>query len=720
MQPADGSTVLGDFADSSFTQYGVTSTFFRRNGKYFVRTDGPDGALRDYEIAYTFGADPLQQYLVRFPGGRFQALGIAWDTRPRSEGGQRWFHLYPGQAIAHDDELHWTGLNQNWNFMCAECHSTHVKKNYLLEEDRYETTWAEIDVSCDACHGPGSAHVAWAEAAARGAAPEDDPDMGLRVRFGDDASWIFDRDAAIARRSRPRSSNAEIETCGRCHARRATQSEEYLHGRPLMDTHRPALLDETLYHTDGQILDEVYVYGSFLQSRMHAKGVSCSDCHDPHSLKLQAEGNALCGRCHQPARYDVHDHHFHEPGTAAARCVACHMPARTYMVVDPRHDHSFRVPRPDLSVELGTPNACTVCHADRSLEWAAEAVVNWYGPNRSAAAHFGEALYAGRRGLPHAERALAQLAEDAAQPPIVRATALRLLRTRLGAGSVETVERALRDEDPLVRLAALEALEALEPRARLGVARPLLRDPVRAVRLQAVSTLLTVPANVWDPRDRAVLADAVAEYREAQRANADRPDAHLNLGLLHTQFGELEQARAAYEKALGLDPRFLPAYANLADLYRMLGRDEEGERWLRQGLEIAPDRADVHHALGLLLVRQRRMPEALEALRRAAELDAQGSHYAYVYALALHEVGRREEALAVLEQAHERRPGDREPLLALATIRRDQGDLSAALGYARKLVELSPGDPGAQSLIEQLEAARQARSLDPGLGADLQ
>jgi predicted CXXCH cytochrome family protein len=350
MQPADGKTVLGNFNTATFTKDGVTSTFFTRDGRYFVRTDGPDGALHEYRIAYTFGVEPLQQYLIEFPRGRYQALSIAWDSRPAAAGGQRWFHLYPGEKIHHGDVLHWTGLLQNWNYMCADCHSTNLQKNYRLAEDRFDTTWTDVNVSCEACHGPGSRHVAWAQPGARDRSIGD-PLRGLVVSLQDTPGnrWALAPGETIARRTQPLGSSAQVEACGRCHARRAPVWGEAVPGQPLEQAYRVSLLESPRYHADGQIRDEVYEYGSFLQSKMYRAGVTCSNCHDPHSARLRHEGNAVCAQCHLPAKYDGPQHSFHKPGTEAARCVSCHMPQRYYMVVDGRRDHSFRVPRPDLS-----------------------------------------------------------------------------------------------------------------------------------------------------------------------------------------------------------------------------------------------------------------------------------------------------------------------------------------------------------------------------------
>ena len=258
MQHADSDSVLGDFSDATFTYGKVTTTFLRRAGGYFVRTDGADGKLAEFQVRYTFGVSPLQQYLVEFPDGRVQALGVAWDTRPAADGGQRWFHLYPDAQVDHEDELHWTGPQQNWNYQCAECHSTNLTKGYDPQTRTFNTQWSEVNVACEACHGPGSNHVAWANKAEDW---EKMTDMGLEIALDarQSNSWQFDGDANSARRILPIAHQNETETCARCHSRRGIQSEDYIHGKAILDTHRVSRLSEGLYYPDGQIRDEVYV-----------------------------------------------------------------------------------------------------------------------------------------------------------------------------------------------------------------------------------------------------------------------------------------------------------------------------------------------------------------------------------------------------------------------------------------------------------------------------
>ncbi len=705
MQEATDATVLGDFGNATLTHFGVTSTFYRKEGRFFVRTDGPDGSLQEYRIAYTFGFYPLQQYLIAFPGGRYQALSIAWDSRPAAEGGQRWFHLYPNEPVPSTDALHWTGPNQNWNFMCADCHSTNLRKNFDLTTNQYRTTWSELDVSCEACHGPGSRHVAWAQSPATAST---DQTRGLLLTFADPGNgrWRLDPAIGTAQRTVPRLSTTELETCARCHSRRDEIASSYVYGHPLLDTHRPVLLDARLYHPDGQILGEVYEYGSFRQSRMFQMGVTCSDCHDPHSLKLRATGNGVCGQCHLPAKFDTEAHHHHKPESAGAQCANCHMPTRTYMAVDVRRDHSIRIPRPDLTIAIGTPNACSGCHADQSPQWAADRIAAWYGSNpRMESPHYGLVLDAGRRGLPGADRSLAALAVDATKPNIVRATALSLLPQFTAAVTPEMIKAylsGLEDRDAVVRAAAVEALEPFTPTERLQVAGPLLTDPVRAVRIAAARILAPVPADMLTAEQKTALDNANAEFIDAQLASADRPEAHVTLGSFYADRRQPAEAEAAYRTALRLDPRFVPAMVNLADLYRVLRREGEGEQLLREALLIEPDNAAVHQALGLLLVRTQRLAEALPVLRRASELDASNGRYAYVYGVALNSTGSTAEALSVLRQAHARQPANLEILAALATISRDAGDSAGARSYAEELVRLAPNDPSARQLLDSL------------------
>ena len=709
MQHATDTTVLGDFNDGGFDYYGVHSRFFRKDGKFLVETDGSDGKLAVFEVKYTFGVDPLQQYLVEFLDGRIQALSIAWDTRPKDKGGQRWFHIYPNEDIKHDDILHWTKLNQNWNFMCAECHSTGLRKNYDAKTDHFTTNWAEISVGCEACHGQGSAHAAWArdQQSWWPFGKREDLNKGLLVRFDErrDATWAIDPKTRTARRSvAPVTLRKEVETCGLCHARRAGFHEDWIPGQWLSQTHVVEPLTRNTYHDDGQIRDveEPYNYAPFKQSKMFAAGVTCSDCHEPHSAKLRASGDGVCLQCHASDKYADASHRRHAGVASAPSCISCHMPVRTYMVVDPRHDHSFRIPRPDLSVKLGTPNACNDCHSDKTPQWAAATVEHWFGPDRKGFQTYGAAFHAARADQPDAAAFLAAVAADRNAPAVARAGALDELALRVSPANISAARTALTDLDPMVRIGALDMLDNMPAGQVWPWVAPLLSDPVRGVRIRAASLLAGVPTASQPPPDRERFERAAAEFIAAQRANADRPEARTTLGSFLARRGQPIEAETEYKAALLLSPQYAAASINLADLYRQLGRDGDGEAVLRAAIVASPRSAAARHAQGLALTRLRRPETALSEFRRAAELEPGEARYQYVYAVALHSAGQRDEAMTVLKEASKSHPSNREILQALVSFSRLAGDAEAALNYAERLAIIVPDDQGLAVLIRDL------------------
>lgn len=657
MQEASAVTVLGDFNNATFRFGGVTSTFFQRDGQFLVNTLGPDGRQHDYVAEYTFGVYPLQQYLLAMPGGRYQAFSVAWDARPAGEGGQRWFQLNPD--VNGDDPvkaLHWSGRQFNWNLMCAECHSTNLERNFNAATDRYDTRWAEIDVSCESCHGPASDHLEWAET------PDAHPDMantlGLAVRFDEreGVTWQHDENGTPSR-SKPRDSEKEIQACAACHSRRAQLFDDPQDAGLLVENYLLATLDQGLYYPDGQIQDEVFVHGSFLQSKMYQAGVTCSDCHNPHSLELKVPGDGVCLQCHQADQYQTPKHHFHSSLQGSA-CVDCHMPTTTYMEVDPRRDHSLRIPRPDLSVSLGVPNACNQCHSDETPEWAAEHVEQWYGHVPQGLQQYAHTLAAGRAGSVGAQKDLLTLLADEGQPAIARASAASLLQAWPGPEVAQSLFVALRAKDPVIRLGALEAIGSYPPVTRWQLASPLLDAPERVVRLQAAAQLLDIPPEQMQGDDIEKLRQAQQQYLKAQQANADDPSAQLNIGLYYQARNQLALAEDAYAQALKLDPYFIGAYINLADLYRASMRDPMAETLLNKGVEALPQAAPLHFSLGLLKVRSKDMTTALIELRRAVVLDPQNTHYRYVLAIALNSADQRAAALALIAEGLDLTPAN--------------------------------------------------------------
>ncbi len=697
MQLPGPATVLGNFDNASFTYNGITTRFYRKGDKYMVNTDGEDGKLQDFEVAYVFGVDPLQQYLLPLSRGRLQALSIAWDARPSAEGGQRWYHLYPDEKIDYKDPLHWTGTYQNWNTSCAECHSTDLQKNYQAGSRSFATKFAELNVGCEACHGPGEQHQALAkEGKLKGAT-----NGGFPTALAQRGQWTFAPDAHIARRTAPLQSNAQIDSCGRCHSRRGTLGD-YHYGAQLLDTHRLALPQSPLYYPDGQIRDEVYEYGSFVQSKMHQAGVVCSNCHEPHSLKLRAPGNGVCAQCHAAAHYDTAQHHHHKNDSTGARCANCHMPQTTYMGVDARHDHSMRIPRPDLSMVIDTPNACNKCHQDKDASWALEALRQWGVQLRDTGNHPARAFQRIAQDDVRVVPQLAQIAGDSSTAPIWRATAMEALGQVGGRDALQTATQLLYDDDPLLRVSTVRALDFLPLQQRLLLLEHLIDDPVTAVRTEVAASLAGVPLDQVTPEQAAQLRALFDEYIGILQQDADMPGVQLQLGIFYVTRGDLKAAEAAYREALTLNPQLIPAYLNLADLLRGLSRDADARQLLLQALAVDPKNGPTLHALGLLETRSGQPDTALKYLQQAAALETEGTRHRFVYGIALHDLGHPDEAIVQLQALLRSVPQSEEVLLALANYSAELGQRDNALGYAKTLTQIAPGNRAYQQLVQRL------------------
>ncbi len=579
-------TILADFADSRFQHDGMEARFrVDAEGNHSVTVTEKDGRKTDYPIHSVVGVEPLQQYLLETEPGRLQSFDVVWDSE---KGG--WFHLYPDQDLPPDDGLHWTGAYKNWNGRCAVCHATGFRKNYDPTGRGYASTQAEMGVGCEACHGPGAKHLAWLE---ERAAPHDHPTHDHPTDDLPAGTYGFSLDLSDR--------EAVMGQCAGCHSRReALLGGTPPPGTPYHDGYSLALLRPGLYHADGQILDEVYVLGSFLQSKMYARGVGCLDCHEPHGARLVAEGNAVCTQCHSPAGntrfptlakadYDSSAHHFHDPASAGGQCVSCHMIERTYMGNDGRRDHSFRIPRPDLAATTGAPDACTDCHDERTSAWAAARLEEWYPDSEKRGPHYGVALAQGRRDPRAASGELADLALDRERPGIVRATALWLLEQSDRPDLAERLAPLLEDEDPVVRAAAVGVQRLAPPPERVPRLLGLLTDPVRSVRISAARAMLDAPVAYMPERIAADLRLAMGEWQNSLAQRLDFPETHLQIGGMALTLRNLPSAQAAFREVVRMDPQRTEAWVMLARIAAVTGGEEAAGRVLAEALAINPE-----------------------------------------------------------------------------------------------------------------------------------
>lgn len=588
MQIANDSTVLGNFDDVNVEIDGVKYFFFKNEEEFKVRIVEIDQSEKEYKISYTFGVTPLQQYLVDFDKGKKQVLRITWDAV-----NNKWYHQYPGDKISNHDWLHWSKSAQNWNTMCAECHSTNLKKNYFVEKDSFHTTYSSINVSCESCHGPGERHLNWAN------------------KKGNDKDLFILKGA---------NQKEQLNLCAPCHARRVKLTKNLEPGKEFENQLMVQNLSTNYYHGDGQINEEDYVYGSFLQSKMHANGVKCTDCHNPHSLKLKFNGNKLCLQCHLPEKFDSKNHHFHEENTESSLCINCHMTGKNYMGNDFRRDHSFRIPRPDQSEKYDTPNACNQCHENKSNAWAANYIKKWYGDKRQE--HFSDALLLSTDpNLSEEDRnSLDLFINDLRFPEIARASVIENLNYS-NSEQYGALLKALNDSSAMIRYNALIKFRNLPPQDRLSIALKHMEDSVKLVRIGAAQLAIGIDENSLDELSRNNLAISRSELENMLYSNADFSSGRMQLGDYYLQNNDFNTAIKHYNEALKKDSLLIPVYSNLATSYSLIQDYDKANETINTWISLEPEAGRPHYLKALLHFEMGKNEIAIKELKLAIKLN---------------------------------------------------------------------------------------------------
>ncbi len=645
MDTVSAATVKADFNNSRFIYAGDTAFFYTKNNRYFVRTTDSTGVKKEFTISYTFGWRPLQQYLVKFDDGRMQVLPFCWDTREKEKGGQRWFHLYNKEKISHTDELFWMGMNQNWNYMCADCHTTDYKKNFQVADNSFHSKWKESRVSCESCHGPASGHIQWVETKDKLVLLK-----GFSISLASkQLNWKMDAAKQTMLPETVIGNDTLIETCARCHARATRFTDEYVHGQSFLQSHIPSTADPVNYHIDGQIKEEDYEYASFLQSKMYAAGVTCINCHDPHSMKIKATGNALCGSCHSSSKYEGPQHSFHKADSTGNKCVNCHMPMTTYMVVDNRLDHSIRIPRPDQSLTMGTPNACNKCHTDKSVKWAADNFTKWFGSKLPMVKNYGELMYNISRFVQESEPSLYELLKNKQYPAIIRATAMEQFSFYTSDRVKTVILPELKSADVILRLNAVKAMNNYPQEVVLENVQPLLSDAVLAIRMEAMTVLAPYYLKLSRAGSKQFIS-VMNEYMQLQEKMSHRPEGFYNRAIIKNFTGNFAEAEQLYITCIQRFPDFIQSYSNLVDLYREQNRDEEAKRIIDKGLLRQPNNPFLHYAKGLWHIRMKDYTNGIAELKKAAEAGASNAQMVYGYAIGLFSTGQQSKSIQLLEQ----------------------------------------------------------------------
>lgn len=640
----DASSVLANFNNQTASHYTQRARFFTENDLYKATIfDSEDDTGETFDIKYTFGHFPLQQYLVETSSGRLQVLPFAWDSRPKDGGGQKWYHNYATEEITAKDRLHWRQPLQNWNGMCADCHSDELTRKYDTNSNTFDSTYSHINVGCVSCHGVMNDQPN-GHPSKIGAADSTDPlsakhhvsneSVMSKMYMGADSQvnqWLITAEQDTAIWQGQARDDSFMDTCFACHSLRSPLVDGFKANKPFLEQFTPSFVTPPNYFPDGQIKEEVYVYGSFLQSKMYDRGVNCVDCHDSHTMKLKVEGNGLCLQCHKATVFNTKDHHKHEPMSQGAQCVNCHMPDKTYMGVDNRRDHSFKIPRPDLSMDFDTPNACTSCHSDKNNQWASKTLRNWFGqPKQLTPAS--QALLKLRHGQRISKEAFFTILKDETLDALSRASALDLIRQVTNELSASQLRQYVQHKEPLIRLSAARAGELVAPGQRAILLAPLLNDQYKAVRAAAAQSLLTLQVA---KQDNKAYTKAFVELLTANEVSAWRGEGRVNQGSLAMQTGDLIGTEIAYKSSIEVDPYFPVGYLNLADFYRAKGSEKLVSKVLLRGMDKVPLSAEMAYSYGLHLVRIKNLDRAVEYFNKSMGLDKTNAQLAYTYVLAL-------------------------------------------------------------------------------------
>jgi tetratricopeptide (TPR) repeat protein len=609
------------FAPPHTFKHGTQETQVRlRDGNYEVITLGYDPKPTPHIIARVIGVDPLRQFLVPTTAGRFQILEASYDPNK-----DQWFNVYGNEDRKPGEWGHWTGRGMNWNSQCAACHNTRVRKNYDEKTDAYDTKIAQLTVNCESCHGPMKGHV-----------DAKKNTTGLLTSVSKSPAYKFSKDQIL-------------DTCAACHARRAELTGDFAPGGLFHDHYSLTIPDlSDLFYPDGQVKEEDYEFTAFLGSKMHAAGVRCGDCHDPHSAKTLFPGNNLCMRCHNGSFQGSptivpEQHSFHKPDSPGNQCINCHMPVTTYMQRHARHDHGFVIPDPLLTKEHKIPNACNRCHADKDADWSLAAVDKWYGPKmQRATRERAQWIARARRQDDEARQPILRMLKEEKQP-FWQAVSASILSQWLASPDVRaSLIAATGSPDPLVRENAAHALQPLPEDASRKVMAKLLDDPVRAVRIRAARSFRDA-IQTGSPAGQDLLT--------ALRLAADQPTGAMEQATFYASRGDLDAAVGYARKAIAWDGASPPLRDSLANILILAGQTQQAAEQLEWATKLDPRDASYAYKLGLIYDKLQRADLAIDALKRAEHLDPSNPQIPYARALIHLRCRQKEEAREAASRA---------------------------------------------------------------------
>ena len=551
LQPASAATVVGDFSQANVTLRGARFTLERDGDRFTIGGRFPFARDEIHRVDFTLGSRRVQHYLTRLADGRIVVLPPSWDVEKRE-----WFH---NQDIVDPNEASRIVV-QVWNKDCFGCHVSGEEKRYDPARRSYDTRWTDFGTGCERCHGPGAAHAARYAAAtpASGSAA-----IVVPTRLSPERSTMV---------------------CAQCHSLRDITVPGFTAGADYFDYFTPVLEygqksdKDPAYWPDGRPRRFSNDAIGFWQSRCFLEGgAACTTCHvDPHqpdvdrNPQLGRTNDALCAKCHEPIATLASRHTHHEAGSAGSSCIACHMPRTVISLRSRMPDHTLGVPAPENTVRHQIPNACSECHRDRSAAWAVSALRAWY-PNgrRERLVARADAFSAARRRDGAAVDALAAIARDPRQPPLVRTNAIGYLRLFPGAPAEAALRESAFADHPAMRTAALLGLSEIAGANATPVLARAVSDPQQIVRVAAAVGLMNRQITKLDGEAGVHLEAAKRAYVARASLLTDDAGVLLDAGRFHLLNHDVLAASEALESSLRLDgtmhaSRYLLAFARVA------------------------------------------------------------------------------------------------------------------------------------------------------------
>jgi predicted CXXCH cytochrome family protein len=662
-KPVAEATIVGNFADGTrLSAHGRSYEFGRKDGRPFVTVAFSDRPPETFTVDYTLGAKRYQGYLSQLPDGRIYVLPAFWQI----ESGRwiDWKEITPIPDGAHD-------LRQIWNANCFNCHATNLVQGYDVAAKQYRTTWTEMGIGCEACHGPGREHIALADAW--------DADPATKPAY--DTSEHNTRLTDILKTLSPRSAEPRrvFDTCAYCHGNKTNLFAGFRAGDRYEDYALPFMLSDDIPANDLQ--GEFWPDGRpnrfnrnqalMLSGCFQAGAIVCTKCHVAHgsryehSLKVNIYqgryGDTLCTQCHQESKRvpgglrlpgeerelagapsgpqggvpdsrssfttaeGLQAHTFHAPESEGSRCIGCHMSDVNWRMLVRRRDHTFRPPNPEITARFGVPNACTTCHDDKTPEWAAAQMDAWWGDGsrRQKDVAMADVLYRAGSGdlavLPN----LGRLAIDRSRGALIRASAAdyvsRLLHGGRGDGRARVQSQTSLNTAAGGSTGPLPASPSQVTPELVNMLIAAAADPEPMVRASAVRALAATgqTARVTPP-----LTARLIDQARVVRARAAEALLALGIAQLPGPAGEaLRNAQDEYAASLDAFPDVAVNHASRAWLESERGRADEAQQAADRAIQVDPGFARPYVIKGVLAARGGHYREAVEHWKKARALE---------------------------------------------------------------------------------------------------